>query len=143
MALGGGARESWLFNSTIGGIENADVILMVGVNPRLEAPVLNARLRKRWVAGALRVGMIGEPADLTYAYDYLGAGPQTLSGLAKAKGDFVKALKDAKAPPSFPTWEQVAAVFDTEMEKVAKTGEDPGAAMKTVEDKANSIGTGA
>jgi multiple sugar transport system substrate-binding protein len=52
-------------------------------------------------------------------------------------------LKDAKAPPSFPTWEQVAAVFDTEMEKVAKTGEDPGAAMKSVQDKATSIGTGA
>ncbi len=98
MALGDGPRESWLFNSTISGIENADVILLVGVNPRLEAPVLNARLRKRWVAGALRIGVIGEPADLTYAYDYLGAGPVSLSGLAKHKGDFVKALKDAKAP---------------------------------------------
>jgi multiple sugar transport system substrate-binding protein len=52
-------------------------------------------------------------------------------------------LKDAEAPPSFPTWEQVAAVFDTEMEKVAKAGEDPATAAKTVEDKADSIGTGA
>jgi multiple sugar transport system substrate-binding protein len=52
-------------------------------------------------------------------------------------------LKDAKAPPSFPTWEQVAAVFDTEMEKVAKAGENPATAAKTIEDKANSIGTGA
>ena len=52
-------------------------------------------------------------------------------------------LKDAKAPPSFPTWEQVAAVFDTEVEKVAKAGEDPATAAKTIEDKANSIGTGA
>jgi NADH-quinone oxidoreductase subunit G len=98
MALGEGARESWLFNSTIAGIEDADVILLVGTNPRLEAPVLNARLRKRWVAGALRIGVIGEASDLTYSYDYLGAGPQTLSGLAKDKGDFVKALKAAKAP---------------------------------------------
>ena len=98
MTLGEGARESWLFNSTIAGIEDADVILLVGVNPRLEAPVLNARLRKRWVVGALRIGVIGEQADLTYGYDYLGAGPTTLSGLAKDKGDFVKALKAAKAP---------------------------------------------
>jgi NADH-quinone oxidoreductase subunit G len=98
MALGDGARESWLFNSTIAGIEDADVILLVGTNPRIEAPVLNARLRKRWVAGALRIGVIGEQSDLTYPYDYLGAGPQTLSGLAKDKGDFVKALKGAKAP---------------------------------------------
>jgi NADH-quinone oxidoreductase subunit G len=98
MALGAGPRESWLFNSTIGGIEEADVVLLVGVNPRLEAPVLNARLRKRWLNGALRVGVIGEQADLTYAYDYLGAGAQTLSGLSRQRNDFVKALKGAKAP---------------------------------------------
>jgi len=98
MTLGDGPRESWLFNSTIAGIEDADVILFVGTNPRVEAPVLNARLRKRWVAGALRVGVVGEAADLTYAYDYLGAGPASLAGLAKDKGDFVKALKAAKAP---------------------------------------------
>ena len=98
MALGSGPRESWLFNSTIAGIENADVVLLVGVNPRTEAPVLNARLRKRWVAGALRVGVIGEQADLTYATDYLGAGASSLNGLAKAKGAFIDALKAAKAP---------------------------------------------
>jgi NADH-quinone oxidoreductase subunit G len=98
MVLGEGPRESWLFNSTIAGIEAADVILLVGVNPRTEAPVLNARLRKRWVAGALRVGVIGEQADLTYGYDYLGAGPGSLSGLGKSKSDFVTALKSAKAP---------------------------------------------
>jgi NADH-quinone oxidoreductase subunit G len=97
MALGEGPRESWLFNSTIAGIETADVILLVGVNPRTEAPVLNARLRKRWVAGALKVGVVGEQADLTYGYDYLGAGPATLAGLAKSKSDFVTALKGAKS----------------------------------------------
>ncbi|MFN3584678.1 NADH-quinone oxidoreductase subunit NuoG [Phenylobacterium sp.] len=98
MVLGEGARESWLFNSTLAGIEEADVVLLVGSNPRIEAPVLNARLRKRWLAGALRVGVIGEAADLTYQYDYLGAGPASLTGLAKSKSDFVKALKDAKNP---------------------------------------------
>ncbi len=98
MALGAGPRESWLLNSTIAGIEDADVILLVGTNPRLEAPVFNARLRKRWLAGALRVGVIGEQTDLTYGYDCLGAGPQTLSGLSRDKSDFVTALKDAKKP---------------------------------------------
>jgi NADH-quinone oxidoreductase subunit G len=98
MTLGAGPRESWLFNSTLLGIEDADVVLMVGVNPRTEAPVLNARLRKRWVAGALRVGVIGEQVDLTYGYDYLGAGLQSLSGLSRQRNDFVKALKDAKNP---------------------------------------------
>jgi NADH-quinone oxidoreductase subunit G len=98
MALGYGPRESWLFNSTISGIENADVILTVGVNLRREAPILNARIRKRWLQGAVRVGVIGEEVDLTYRHDYLGAGVQTVSGLARQRNDFVKALKEAKAP---------------------------------------------
>jgi NADH-quinone oxidoreductase subunit G len=98
MVLGDGPRASWLFNSTIAGIEDADVVLLVGTNPRLEAPVLNARLRKRWLAGSLRVGVIGEQADLTYPYDYLGAGPQSLAGLSKLRNDFVTAFKNARAP---------------------------------------------
>ncbi|THD80712.1 MAG: NADH-quinone oxidoreductase subunit G [Phenylobacterium sp.] len=98
MALGQGPRASWLFNSTLAGIEEADVVLLVGTNPRLEAPVLNARLRKRWLAGALRIGVIGERADLTYPYEYLGAGAQSLTGLGRQKNDFMTALKAAKAP---------------------------------------------
>jgi NADH-quinone oxidoreductase subunit G len=98
MALGAGARETWLFNSGIAGIEEADVVLFVGTNPRLEAPVLNARFRKRWLNNALRVGVIGEQADLTYRYDYLGAGPGSLAGLSKSRSEFVKALKAAKNP---------------------------------------------
>ncbi|WP_395443430.1 NADH-quinone oxidoreductase subunit NuoG [Caulobacter sp. UC70_42] len=97
-ALGAGPRESWLFNSTIAGIENADVVLFVGANPRIEAPVLNARFRKQWVAGKTRFGVIGEQADLTFDYDYLGAGAKTLAGLSKSKSDFVAALKAAERP---------------------------------------------
>jgi len=55
---------------------------------------------------------------------------------------FGKQLEDAKAPPATATWEQVAAAFDTEMEKVCKAGLDPAAALKTVQSKADSIGTG-
>jgi NADH-quinone oxidoreductase subunit G len=98
MVLGAGPRETWLFNSTLQGIEDADVVLLVGTNPRLEAPVFNARLRKRWIAGGLRVGVVGEAADLTYPYDYLGAGPGSRAGLGRSKNPFVQALKDAKAP---------------------------------------------
>jgi NADH-quinone oxidoreductase subunit G len=97
MVLGDGPRESWLLNSTIAGLEEAEVILFVGSNPRLEAPVLNARLRKRWLNGALRIGVIGDQADLTYTYDYLGAGPQSLADLTTSKGDFAKAMKTGKA----------------------------------------------
>ena len=89
-------RASYLFNATIAGIEQADALLLVGANPRREAPVLNARIRKRWRAGPFPVGLIGEKADLTYAYDYLGAGPESLAGLGKSK--FAEALKAAERP---------------------------------------------
>jgi NADH-quinone oxidoreductase subunit G len=72
-------RASYLFNSTIAGIEDADAIMLIGSNPRLESPVLNARIRKRWLRGDLLVGVIGEQADLTYKYNYLGAGPESLA----------------------------------------------------------------
>ena len=58
-------------------------LLIIGANPRREAPVLNARIRKRWLRGDFKVGVIGEQADLTYDYDYLGAGPETLADLVK------------------------------------------------------------
>ena len=75
-------RASYLFNSTIAGIEEADAILIIGSNPRHESPVLNARIRKRWLKGGLLLGVIGEKADLTYEYNYLGSGPDTLAGFA-------------------------------------------------------------
>jgi NADH-quinone oxidoreductase subunit G len=89
-------RASYLFNATIAGIERADALLIVGSNPRREAPVLNARIRKRWRAGPFPIGLIGEKADLTYKYDYLGAGAETLADVAKSK--FGEALKAAERP---------------------------------------------
>jgi NADH-quinone oxidoreductase subunit G len=90
-------RASYLFNSSIEGIEQADVILLVSTNPRLEAAVLNARIRKRWRQGCA-VGLIGERADLTYPYEYLGAGPQTLRDVADGKHSFAAMLAEAKHP---------------------------------------------
>jgi len=92
-------RATYVFNPGIAGIEDADAILLVGTDPRSEAPVLNARIRKRWraTAGNLRIGLVGVPADLTYPYDYLGAGPETLADLAGA-GTFADVLKGAERP---------------------------------------------
>ena len=75
-------RASYLFNSTVAGIDEADAIMIIGSNPRLESPVLNARIRKRWLRGDCLIGVIGEKADLTYSYNYLGAGPQSLAQFA-------------------------------------------------------------
>jgi NADH-quinone oxidoreductase subunit G len=72
-------RASYLFNSTIAGVEQADAILIIGSNPRREAAVLNARIRKRWLKGGAPISVVGPRADLTYHYNYLGAGPETLA----------------------------------------------------------------
>jgi NADH-quinone oxidoreductase subunit G len=89
-------RGSYIFNATIAGIEKADALLIVGANPRREASVLNARIRKRWRAGNFPIALIGERVDLTYPYEYLGAGGETLSALGKSK--FAEALKAAGNP---------------------------------------------
>ncbi len=93
-------RASYLFNSTIAGIDQADAILLIGTDPRHEAPVLNARIRKRWrqTGGKLPVGLIGEDADLTYAHDYLGAGTETLAKIADGSHPFLKKLAGAERP---------------------------------------------
>ena len=76
--LGYGPRESWLFNTTIAGLEQADAIMLIGTNPRLEAPLVNARLRKHWLASGVRIGVVGDKADLNYQYHHVGAGAASL-----------------------------------------------------------------
>ncbi|HEY0293016.1 MAG TPA: molybdopterin-dependent oxidoreductase, partial [Hansschlegelia sp.] len=91
-------RASYLFNATIAGIDEADAILLIGTNPRLEAPVLNARIRKRWRRGSLRVGLVGERADLTYGAEHIGAGADSLTELVEGKHSFARALDGAAKP---------------------------------------------
>jgi NADH dehydrogenase/NADH:ubiquinone oxidoreductase subunit G len=96
--IGGGAREGWLFNTTFSGLETCDALLLVGTNPRREAPVLNARIRKRWLNGALTVGLIGEAVDLTYDVEHVGAGPRSLDSMAAGRFSFEDVLAGAKHP---------------------------------------------
>ena len=91
-------RATYIFNATIAGIEKADALLIVGANPRREAAVLNARIRKRWRAGNFPIGLIGENVDLTYPHSYLGAGPETLADIAAGRGSFAETLKKAERP---------------------------------------------
>jgi NADH-quinone oxidoreductase subunit G len=92
------SRAGYIFNTTIAGIEQADACLLIGTNPRWEAPLVNARLRKRWLAGGFRVGVIGPQHDLTYKTEYLGAGPQTLNELVSGTLAFADVLRQAKNP---------------------------------------------
>jgi NADH-quinone oxidoreductase subunit G len=97
-ALDPTVRAGYLFNTTIAGIEAADACLLIGTNPRREAPIVNARLRKRWLRNGFPVGLVGPRHDLTYDYDYLGAGPDTLEQLSTGRNPFVETLKKAEKP---------------------------------------------
>jgi NADH-quinone oxidoreductase subunit G len=96
--LDASSRVSYLFNSTIAGIDQADALLIVGSNPRIEAPIINARIRQRWLTGGLKVAVIGERPELTYDYDYLGAGPDTLRDVVSGGHSFAEALRGAQRP---------------------------------------------
>ena len=76
------ARGSYLFNSGLSAIEEADALLIIGSNPRLEAPVLNARIRKRWLRGGFEAALIGRPADFTYPVRHLATSPEGLAAAA-------------------------------------------------------------
>lgn len=91
------ARSTYLFNSTLRGVDSADAVLLIGTNPRREGPVLNARLRAAAVSGT-PVALVGEEIDLTYPYEHLGEGADALDALAKPGSEWAKRLKAAARP---------------------------------------------
>ncbi|MGG5889234.1 NADH-quinone oxidoreductase subunit NuoG [Falsiroseomonas sp. HC035] len=91
--------DFYRFNTTIAGIEEADALLIIGSNPRTEAPVINARIRKRWAAGRFPVGRIGPAGlDLTYGHEHLGEGPEAIRALLDGSHPFMDTLRGAKKP---------------------------------------------
>ena len=90
-------RCSYIFNSSISGIDEADVILLIGTNPRVEGPVLNARIRAQAMVG-VPVSVIGAPSDLTYPYEHLGESADTLDAVLKASSPLMKTLKSSSRP---------------------------------------------
>ena len=78
--LPAGNRSAYVGTATIEDIDTAKAIMLIGTNPRAEAPVLNSRIRKAWAAGA-NIGLVGQPVDLTYDYAHLGAGHAGLKAL--------------------------------------------------------------
>jgi len=91
-------RAGYLFNTTIAGIDQADVVLFIGSNPRSEAPLINARFRKRYLLGGFKAAAIGPMLDLTYPVIQLGEGPEVLADLADGNHTWVETLKAAKFP---------------------------------------------
>jgi NADH-quinone oxidoreductase subunit G len=94
----GGNRAGYLFNSTIAGIDDADALLIIGSNPRIEAAVLNARIRRNWLSSRMPVAVVGPKVDLTYDAFFLGQDPAILDALADGSHKFAAKLKKAKRP---------------------------------------------
>jgi len=89
-------RQGYIFNTTFQGVEDADALLLIGTNPRWEAPVLNARIRKAWLNGNLKIANAGSAYELTYPVEQLGAGAGVLEQIARGTHAFAKVLKDSK-----------------------------------------------
>ncbi|MFM9890618.1 MAG: NADH-quinone oxidoreductase subunit NuoG [Rickettsiales bacterium] len=91
-------RGSYLMNTGIAGLEQADVVLMIGTNPRHEAPLVNTRLRKAYLQNGMQAFNVGNAFDLTFPVTQLGENPQVLSEIANGKHPVAEALKNAKNP---------------------------------------------
>ena len=92
------SKESYKFNSTIQEIENADAILLIGTNPRWEAAVLNARIRKAYIENNCQIGLIGPKIDLTYKYTHLSDSIEYINELSSNNSSFNTVLDNAKNP---------------------------------------------
>ncbi|MQM03656.1 hypothetical protein Taro_036446 [Colocasia esculenta] len=91
-------RSSFIFNTTISGLEQADLFLIIGSQPRVEAPMVNARIRKTVRATQAKVAYIGPRADFNYDHQHLGTGPKTLLEIAEGRHPFCSTLASAKNP---------------------------------------------
>ena len=91
-------RSGYLFNSGVAGIDDADAVLLVGSNPRHESPVLNARLRQRWLTRECKFANIGPEVDLSYKIEQLGDSAGILQDILDGKNNFADVLDKAKKP---------------------------------------------
>ena len=92
------SRENYLFNSSINGIEDADLIFMVGTNPRFEATILNARIRKAYLNNNTKIVSLSDVGDLTYPYEILDGKTQTIKDVIDNKNKISNDIINAKKP---------------------------------------------
>ena len=91
-------RTNYILNGSINGVEQADVLLLVGTNPRHEAPILNTRIRKAFLHNDLQIGVVGEKPNLNYDYDHIGTTSKDLKNLLSGSHSFATILSQAKRP---------------------------------------------
>ena len=91
-------RENYLFNSSINGIEEADIILLIGTNPRYEATMVNARIRKAFVNNNTKIFSLNDVGDLTYDYQCLNGKTKTIKDIFENNDELSKQIIEAKKP---------------------------------------------
>ena len=91
-------RMNYIFNTSIKGIEESDLILLVGTNPRLEATILNARIRKAYVKNKIKIYSLGDPGDLTYPYKSIGSSTSIIEEIVLGKHEISTKIKKSKKP---------------------------------------------
>jgi len=91
-------RINYIFNSSISGIEESDFVLLVGTNPRLEATILNARIRKTYLKNKIKIYSIGNPGDLTYPYQYIGSNTSVIREIVSGSHEISEKIKKSKKP---------------------------------------------
>ena len=92
------SRENYLFNSTINGIEETDLIFLIGANPRFEATMLNARIRKAYLNNKTKIISLNDVGDLTYPYEVLDGNTQTIKDTIENNNELSKKILQAKKP---------------------------------------------
>ena len=98
MFIDSSKRENYLFNSTINGIEESDLILLIGTNPRFEATMLNARIRKAYLKNKVKIVSLNDVGDLTYPYQSLDGKTQTIKDIFENKNELTKEVIEAQKP---------------------------------------------
>ena len=91
-------RENYIFNSTINGIEESDFIMLIGTNPRFEATMLNARIRKAYLNNNTKIISLNDVGDLTYPYQGLNGKTETIKNIIEDKNEISNYIKDSKKP---------------------------------------------
>ncbi|MDA9076941.1 NADH-quinone oxidoreductase subunit NuoG [Candidatus Pelagibacter sp.] len=91
-------RENYLFNSSINGIEEADFIFLLGTNPRFEATILNARIRKAYLQNKTKIISLNEMGDLTFPYQSLDGNTETIKKIIEGKHEVSNLIKQARKP---------------------------------------------
>ena len=91
-------RMNYIFNSSIKGIEESDLILLVGTNPRLEATILNTRIRKAYLRNKPKIYSVGNPGDLTYPYQNIGSNTSIIRDIVSGSHEISDKIKKSKRP---------------------------------------------